>query len=433
MQVGKILHDNYLIDKELGAGGMGVVYLARHKMMAKKFAIKSLRPELAPNKELRTRFLAELNTHSQMEHQNIVQVTDCFEENDLLYVVMEYISGCNLDTKIKEEGRIKELDALNLMRQILEAMQYAHQKNIIHRDIKPLNILIGEDGRPRVTDFGIAIVSNVSRLTRSSSQAIGTACYMSPEQIKTPLEIDHRSDIYALGILLYEMLTGEVPFDGDTEFVIQDQHVNRQVPNPHQRYSDISEAAARIIIKAMEKDRAKRYQSCAEFIQDIDKIIRPKAKLPLWKIIALSLVLTAAIYPFLPERFKIDPKQQHDTAFAMIEASSEQSVIFCTKNQELPLKKEALGIAEQNGFFDLVDAYKKQINDIETTLEDSRGKYVHFVNELKKIPADIVKDEFDRYKNQLEQTGRSNQTAKATQVLLAMQTEEAIEISQSCQ
>ncbi len=431
MNKGDILQGRYRIEKELGKGGMGVVYLAGHKFMPKMFAIKSLLPGLVQSEDLKQRFLAELNTHSQMEHPNIVQITDCFEENSQLYVVMEYVNGTDLERKIKNEGRLQETKALNLLRQVLEALQYAHQKNFIHRDIKPSNILIGADGRPRVSDFGIAILNSATRLTNMSSAPIGTSWYMSPEQIRTPLSIDHRSDIYSLGILLYEMLSGNVPFDGETEFSIQEQQVSAPVPNLRLRHTDISEATMRIIRKAMEKNVAMRYQSCTEFIKDIDKLIRPSVRR--WKMAALgfSLAIPLGVAIYINKPKTIDPKQQHDTAFAMLQGATEQSVIFCTKRTELPSKQINLEISEKNGYFDMIDAYKKQIHDVETTMTDSTSKYIGFVGQLKVIPAEIVDEEFNRYKKQLTQTDRIDQIGKAESVREAYQTG-SINIEQSC-
>lgn len=435
MNKGQILQGRYRIEKELGKGGMGVVYLAGHKFMPKMFAIKSLLPSLVQNEDLKQRFLAELNTHSQMGHPNIVQVTDCFEENNQLYVVMEYVDGTDLEQKIKNEGRLQETKALNLFRQVLEALQYAHQKDFIHRDIKPSNILIGTDGRPRVSDFGIAILNSASRLTNISGAPIGTSWYMSPEQIRTPLNIDHRSDIYSLGILLYEMLSGNVPFDGETEFSIQEQQVSSPVPNLCLRHTDISEAAMRIIRKAMEKNVAMRYQSCTEFIKDIDKLIRPSVRR--WKIAALGFSLAIpfgiATYIMMPKKTIeiIDPKQQHDTAFAMLQGATEQAVIFCIRKAELPPKRSNLELSEKNGYFDMIDAYKNQIHDMEATMTDSTLKYTGFIGQLKAIPAEIVSEEFNRYKKQLTQTDRIDQIGKAERVREAYQTG-SINIEQSC-
>ena len=440
MNEGDILQGRYRIEKEIGRGGMGVLYLAGHNLMPRKFAIKSLLPGMVQSRELRERFLAELNNHSQMEHPNIVQVTDCFEENDQLYVVMEYVDGTDLEKKIKNAGRLKELEALKILRDILEAVQYAHKKNIIHRDIKPSNILIGSDNRPRVTDFGIAILSNARRLTSTSSAPIGTPCYMSPEQIRTPMNIDHRSDIYSLGILLYEMLSGDVPFDGETEFSIQEQQVSSPVPTSRLLSAGISESVARIIRKAMEKDAAMRYQDCAAFIKDIDAFINPPRLRP-WKIIALSLglavILGIIIYAFIPKEVIFntvevtDPKQQHETAYTMIEGATEQAVFFCTKQAELPLKLTNLKIAEKNGYFDLIDSYKNQIHEIEATMADSTSKYAGFISQLKTIEASIVDEEFQRYKEHLNQTGRANQIGKTEHIRQAKQTGR-IDIEPSC-
>ena len=240
MKEGDILQGKYWIEKEIGKGGMGVLYLARHKDLPRRYAIKVLSPTLMQNEESKQRFLGEAHRQSLLSHPNIVQVIDCFEENEQRYIVMEYFEGTNLEQKIEDQGKIQESEALQLLRPVLQAMQYAHEHDIIHRDIKPSNILIGTDNKPMLTDFGIAVLTSAPRLTGVSRMPIGTPGYMSPEQIRSPLSIDHRSDIYSIGIVLYEMLTGEALFDGETEFAIAEQQTQLSMPDARLRRAGVS-------------------------------------------------------------------------------------------------------------------------------------------------------------------------------------------------
>jgi serine/threonine protein kinase len=417
MQKGDILKNTYLIEREINRGGMGVLYLARHSMLTGLFAIKTLLPERMHNANLRQRFLAEINAHTQMLHPNIVRVVDCFEENEKLYVVMDYIDGIGLDRKIQQTGPLPEKNALALLRPVLEAIQYAHQRHFVHRDIKPSNILLDNEEIPRVTDFGIAVDNTAAtRLTNAASAPIGTACYMSPEQIQTPLQIDARSDIYALGILLYEMLAGEVPFDGETEFAIYQKHINQPIPDLSQRVSGVSKQVLQIVQTATKKKPAERFQSCAEFISAIDAITspQPKPSKAVYYLLALLFVSAPLIYWLLPKQVQLitDPQQQHETAYAMIEGAEEQISIYCIKQAELSPKKTNLEIAQQQGYYDLIDSYKNQIADINATLQDSQKKFDHFIVSLNKISSDIVAEEFDHYQNLLQQSGKANHLDK---------------------
>lgn len=247
----------YEIQKEIGKGGMGVVYLAKHVSLPKLFAIKRLSPELGKVQEFRERFLEEANNQAQLDHPNIVQVTDLFEEDGHFYFVMDYVDGKDLDDRIRKLGKLEEFEALKLLRGLLEALQFAHDKNIVHRDVKPSNILITKDGRPRITDFGIAILLGGRRFTSTPGQANGTPWYMSPEQIQTPHNIDHRSDIYSLGIVLYEMLAGEVPFGNheESEFNVKEQQIKAHFPDPRQKNPNISSGIVKMIRRLWRKIR----------------------------------------------------------------------------------------------------------------------------------------------------------------------------------
>ena len=260
----------YRIIKELnpGSGAMGDVFLAEHIFLPKRYAIKCLKPQLTGNPQFHERFFREAYEQSLLNHPNIVQSVDFFEEGGRFFFVMEFISGQDLSRLIYDKGKLSETEALPILAGVLEGLKHAHGKRIVHRDIKPSNILIEEDGTPRIADFGIALLQDRERLTETGI-GLGTSCYMSPEQIQRPKAVDSRCDIYSTGILLYEMLTGDVPFDGETDFSIKQQHIFSDVPNPRLKNASISEDLVEIIHKAMAKDPKDRFQSCDEFLARI--------------------------------------------------------------------------------------------------------------------------------------------------------------------
>lgn len=272
--IGKTI-GNLRIVSEIGRGGMGVVYLATHITLEKKFAVKCLSPHLTEDPRFRERFYMEARNQALLDHPGIVQATDFFEEEGTFFFVMEYVNGSSLADMIRESGKLSEEEALAIFRGFLDALNFAHNRGIIHRDIKPSNILIDSNGRARIMDFGIAILMEGERLTATGS-SVGSPWYMSPEQIIHPLDIDHRSDVYSSGVLLYEMLAGDVPFDGESEFSVQEQQVHTKVPDPRQRNPKIPLELSRIILKAMEKSPENRFQGCAELLAEIDRYVAAK-------------------------------------------------------------------------------------------------------------------------------------------------------------
>lgn len=259
---------NLKIVSKIGEGGMGIVYMAEHVTLPKRFAVKCLSPTLTRKSDFRERFFLEAQNQALLDHPNIVQVTDFLEKDDYFFLVMEYANGKELDDVISEKDRLSEEESLSIFKDALTGLNFAHSKGLVHRDIKPSNILVDDDGRVRIMDFGIAILAGDKRLTAAGVN-IGSPWYMSPEQIRSPKNIDHRSDVYSMGIVLYEMLTGNVPFEGDTDYAIKNQHINADVPDPLEINPDISERLAKIITRALEKDPDDRYSGCGEFLQYI--------------------------------------------------------------------------------------------------------------------------------------------------------------------
>ncbi len=264
----------YDIIRQIGSGGMAMVYLAEHPRLGNKLAIKVLSDVLTSDESVRKRFVQEAKLMVALRHHGIVTVTDFVDTEYTLAIVMDYVDGRTLDDMIGAEvGPIPFDKALPIFKQILEAVGYAHSKGVIHRDIKPSNVLVATDGEVKVTDFGIAKIAGQKGLTRTGAQ-MGTLYYESPEQIKGARDVDHRADIYSLGMTLYEMLAGRLPFDNasDTsEYEIMDAIVRREEHlDPRDHYPHIPEWLVKVVQKATHLNPAKRFQSCKEFIEAID-------------------------------------------------------------------------------------------------------------------------------------------------------------------
>jgi serine/threonine protein kinase len=263
---------NYQVKSLLGEGGMGIVYLAEHVKLGRKVAIKVLHAHLASNESIRNRFMNEAKTMAELQHPNIVSLLDYHEDEFGLYLIMEYVDGKPLDEYIEQvSGPIPEETAIVFFKQALAAFQYAHEKMVVHRDIKPSNLIITNDGKLKVLDFGIAkIVGNDNyKLTKTGAHT-GSVYYMSPEQVRG-LDVDFRSDIYSLGITLYQMLTGYNPYaDLTTEYDIFEKIVKVPLADPRTKYPAVSEHMVSVIDKSTQKNPLDRFNSCNDFSKGLD-------------------------------------------------------------------------------------------------------------------------------------------------------------------
>jgi tetratricopeptide (TPR) repeat protein len=253
----------YQIVERLGRGGMADVYRAYQPGMDRYVAIKIMHAHLSEDPDFITRFKREAQSVGALRHPNIVQVIDFDSQDDEYYMVMEYIKGDTLKTLLKQRGALPLDEALDLLIKLADAVAYAHSQGMIHRDIKPANVLMSGPHNPVLTDFGIARILTATGLT-ASGLAIGTPAYISPEAGRGE-KVDERADIYSLGIVLYEMLTGVVPYDADTPYAVILKHINDPLPGPRQRIPDLPESVEQIILKALAKNRNDRFQSAAEF------------------------------------------------------------------------------------------------------------------------------------------------------------------------
>ena len=266
-----ILGNRYQIIKKIGDGGMAFVYQAKDKLLNRIVAVKVLRPEFVDDKDFLAKFKREAEAVANITHPNIVNVYDVGQEGKVHYIVMEYVDGQNLKEIIKNEGVLDEYTALDITKQIAQALSAAHKKGVIHRDIKPHNILISnEDRQVKVADFGIAKAVSNSTITNIGS-IIGSVHYFSPEQAKGQ-PVANNADLYSLGIVLYEMLIGRVPFRGDSPISIAVQHINEEIEFTQEEKTKIPHSIRTLISKMTEKSPEDRYQSAEEVIEDIDYI-----------------------------------------------------------------------------------------------------------------------------------------------------------------
>lgn len=266
-----VLGNRYEILRKIGDGGMAFVYEARDRLLNRTVAIKVLRPEFVDDEEFLTKFKREAEAVASLSHPNIVNVYDVGEDGKVHYIVMELIEGQNLKDIIKNEGTLDEYTALDITKQIAKALGAAHKKGIIHRDIKPHNILISNEGRlVKVADFGIAKAVSSSTIT-STGSVIGSVHYFSPEQAKGKF-VSNTTDLYSLGIVLYEMIIGRVPFRGDSPISIALQHINDEIEFTQDEKIAIPQSVRNIIKKLTSKSSADRYQGADELIEDIEYI-----------------------------------------------------------------------------------------------------------------------------------------------------------------
>jgi serine/threonine protein kinase len=258
----------YKIINKIGEGGMGEVYLAEDENLGRQVAIKMLAPELMRNAELVERFKQEARLQASLIHPNIVALHTFFVENGIFYMVMEYAQGITLRALIDKNGQINEATAKHLMYQIFEGVGHAHKWGIVHRDLKPSNIMVNKNGNIKIMDFGIAKVLGDRGMTKTGTK-MGTLYYMSPEQVKAEKDIDQRTDIYSLGIIFYEMLTGKVPFNTDieSEYIIMQEIVNKEIINIKNYNTAISENVEKGIYLLTKKDKNERPNNISEIFK----------------------------------------------------------------------------------------------------------------------------------------------------------------------
>ncbi len=267
----RLLAGRYELIEKIGEGGMAIVYKAKCRLLNRYVAIKILRPEFTKDEQFVENFRRESQAAAGLSHPNIVSVYDVGQEGNIHFIVMELVEGKTLSELIEEKGRLDYKEAINITRQVASALSLAHKNQIVHRDIKPHNILITNTGVAKLADFGIAKAVSASTIIGGNNKVMGSVHYFSPEQARGAY-VDERSDIYSLGIVLYEMLTGKVPFDGDNPISIALMHINDPMPPVSAEVPGIPPQLEKIIMKATDKYQTNRYRTADEMIEDLDNI-----------------------------------------------------------------------------------------------------------------------------------------------------------------
>ena len=267
-----MLGERYNVDRSVGRGGMAQVYEGTDTVLGRTVAIKVLAPQYARDEAFVARFRREAQAVARLNHPGVVSVYDTGSDDGVHYIVMEYVPGRTLAQVLEQEGRLQPERAAEIARSVAQALAFAHSAGIIHRDVKPGNIMLGSSGGVKVMDFGIARALSSQTLTQTAT-VLGTASYLSPEQAQGEA-LDARSDIYSLGVVLYEMLTGRPPFSGDTPVAVAYKHVREDPVLPSTLAPEVTPDLEAIVMKAMAKNAANRYATSQEMAEDLDRYLQ---------------------------------------------------------------------------------------------------------------------------------------------------------------
>jgi len=270
--IGELFDNRYRIERRIGTGGMADVFLARDETLGRRVAIKILAERYAQDDAFLERFRREATAAAGLSHPNIVSVYDRGQASGTSYIAMEYLNGPTLKDEITSRAPLPEAEVVNWATQALDALEFAHRQGVVHRDIKPHNMVLTDEGRLKVTDFGIARAANVAQMTEVGS-IVGTAQYLSPEQARG-LDVGPQSDLYSMGIVLYEMLTGELPFNGDSAVEIAMKQVSDPPPSIRKKNRLVSEGLEQVVMRALSKDPALRHRSARQMAEELRRVSR---------------------------------------------------------------------------------------------------------------------------------------------------------------
>ena len=348
LTIGSAFAGRYQIIEELGKGGMGKVYKALDTEIGERVAVKLLKPEIAADENMIRRFKNELKLARKITHKNVCRMYDINEHENIKYITMEYVPGEDLKSSIRRMGPLTAGKAVFIAKQMCKGLKEAHELGVVHRDLKPQNIMIDKEGNARIMDFGIARSLKTKGITETGMM-IGTPHYISPEQV-TGKDLDQRSDIYSLGIIIFEMVTGRVPFEGETPMNIAFMHKTEKAPDPRKFNAQVPLDLSRMILKCMEKEKKKRYQSAEEVLSDLrkiekeipttDRVLRKKdqitsraiaSKLRLKKLLIPALVIIALAIVGIIMRMYLPPSEMAKPSTAPAVSSEKENYFIAGK------------------------------------------------------------------------------------------------------
>lgn len=325
---GQKINDRYQIIKSIGEGGMANVYLAYDTILDRNVAVKVLRGDLSSDEKFVRRFQREALSASSLSHPNIVEVYDVGEDNNQYYIVMEYIEGKQLKDVLRKRGKLTITEVIDIMQQIADGLSVAHDSYIIHRDIKPQNIMILENGLVKITDFGIAMAMNSTQLTQTNS-VMGSVHYLPPEQANGSGST-LKSDIYSMGILMYELLTGKLPYKGENAVEIALKHLKEPLPSIRDEIPDISQSVENVILRATAKNPKNRYSDAREMLEDLKTVMDDSR-------------INEPRYEFKYEEFDEDkPKKRKEVEKEKVEEKDEEVLIKQITNTEIKKQNKLL-------------------------------------------------------------------------------------------
>jgi serine/threonine protein kinase len=403
---GGVIGDHFRILRKLGAGGMGEVYLAENANLPdKRYAIKVLRRELSSIEQYGQMLHDEAQRQARLEHENIVQLYDYFRWGQRYCLVLAFVEGQTLADIIEASpGGLPEKRALDLMLYILMGVNHAHEHGVLHCDIKPANVLVDTEQRVRVTDFGIARDLGPAAAARRGV-VVGTPEYMSPEQIGDPEHVDHRTDVYSTGVVLFEMLTGKLPFKYEGEpGGVRFPQLTVEPADIRDHRKELSPHLARIVTTALQASPAARFQGCMDFHEAILAYRRLQRWRRTWlpAIAGISLLAIAGAFGSYQWKKTIEERaeaerleneaQARKTVEALIATALKQLRSLCRESERLKTREEAVGTAAAAGFADLVTKLQTQVNDIRRNMTDYANSYADQLGQMTKFEVPVVNE-----------------------------------------
>jgi hypothetical protein len=373
--IGQTVHGNLWIRTQIGEGGMGRVFLASNvEMEEKRYAVKVLKRAFTHDAKFRQHFYEEARHQAQLDHPNIVQMIDYFHVEDRYFLVLEYVDGASLSELIERTGPkgLPEKQALSIAKGMLAGLDCAHRLAILHRDVKSSNVLVDRSGRARLTDFGIAMQAGGLE-AGYGGRVVGTPAYMSPEQLRNSAEIDHRSDVYSAGVVLFEALTGKLPFAGDTFEAIQAQQLAHPAPDPRTLNPKIRRRVAEAVRRAMRNDPDERFQGCGAFLKTLEKLDSDA-----WKYALVSACVLVALSVYLVKAMVIDKQAIRN----VLVSATHTYNLLCREQAARNANAQQRSVAAKEGFDDLVDGFTKYISANERNIVSFASDYGQVLDRL---------------------------------------------------